>query len=302
MSTWGVDLWDNRDNIEKHTLNGIEFLDKCSGFIKDRIRIEQEYAKNLRRLVKQYQFRKKEELPLYSTIVIKEDGIDTKTVVLTYWVNAVEEYGCYETCQAMLNILTEDENDDRPVSNMLNPKERVPSPNLHALKCTTFGSSSPIQLDVPLISPWKKSKVGCIIQLRSNEDFQQSLDLELNHFNKNPTSFNIGDGGVSLKEMTNKQFQYAMLMKLDLLQQNQLKIMERLDNIETKPKSCTTDEGSIITIPHRDIRCFNEEEETLKASSSAVKNKQRIRQYKINAFLNAAIWNICTIVIYEQKK
>nr|XP_047133780.1 uncharacterized protein LOC105848438 [Hydra vulgaris] len=202
----------------------------------------------------------------------------------------------------MLNILTEDENDDRPVSNMLNPKERVPSPNLHALKCTTFGSSSPIQLDVPLISPWKKSKVGCIIQLRSNEDFQQSLDLELNHFNKNPTSFNIGDGGVSLKEMTNKQFQYAMLMKLDLLQQNQLKIMERLDNIETKPKSCTTDEGSIITIPHRDIRCFNEEEETLKASSSAVKNKQRIRQYKINAFLNAAIWNICTIVIYEQKK
>ncbi|XP_065646793.1 formin-binding protein 1-like isoform X2 [Hydra vulgaris] len=63
MSTWGVDLWDNRDNIEKHTLNGIEFLDKCSGFIKDRIRIEQEYAKNLRRLVKQYQFRKKEDLP-----------------------------------------------------------------------------------------------------------------------------------------------------------------------------------------------------------------------------------------------
>nr|XP_047133779.1 uncharacterized protein LOC124811851 [Hydra vulgaris] len=156
---------------------------------------------------------------------------------------------------------------------MLNPKERVPSPNLHALKCTTFGSSSPIQLDVPLISPWKKSKVGCIIQPRSNEDFQQSLDLELNHFNKNPTSFNIGDGGVSFKEMTNKQFQYAMLMKLDLLQQNQLRITERLDNIETKPKSCTTDEGSIITIPHRDMRCFNEEEETLKASSSAVKNK-----------------------------
>ncbi|XP_047127473.1 uncharacterized protein LOC124808446 isoform X2 [Hydra vulgaris] len=173
----------------------------------------------------------------------------------------------------MLNILTEDENDDRPVSNMLNPKKQVPSPNLHALKFTTFGSSSPIQLDVPLISPWKKSKVGCVIQPRSNEDFQQSLDLESNHFNKNPTSFKIGDGGVSFKEMINKQFQYVMLMKLDLLQQNQLRIMERLDNIETKPKSSATDVGSIITILHRDIRCFNEEEEFLRAGSSAVKNK-----------------------------
>ncbi|XP_065645671.1 formin-binding protein 1-like [Hydra vulgaris] len=71
MSTWGVDLWDNRDDIEKHTLNGIEFLDKCSGFIKDRIRIEQEYAKNLRRLVKQYQFRKKEELPVVVILAMK---------------------------------------------------------------------------------------------------------------------------------------------------------------------------------------------------------------------------------------
>ncbi|XP_065649906.1 uncharacterized protein LOC136078309 [Hydra vulgaris] len=120
---------------------------------------------------------------------------------------------------------------------MLNPKERVPSPNFHALKCPSSGSSSPILLDVPLISPRKKSKVGCVIQPKSNEDFQQSLDLESYHFNKNPTSFKIGDSGVLFKEMTNKQFQYAMLMKLDLLQQNQLKIMERLDNMETQPKS-----------------------------------------------------------------
>ncbi|XP_065639721.1 uncharacterized protein LOC105846579 [Hydra vulgaris] len=73
--------------------------------------------------------------------------------------------------------------------------------------------------------------------------------------------------------MTNKQFQYVMLMKLDLLEQNQLRIMKRLDNIETKPKSSATDVGSIITIPHRDLRYFNEEEEILRTSSSAVKNK-----------------------------
>ena len=62
-------------------------------------------------------------------------------------------------------------------------------------------------------------------------------------------------------------------MKLELLQQNQLKIMERLDNMETQPKGSATDVGAIITIPHRDIRCFNEEEESLRASSSAMKNK-----------------------------
>ncbi|XP_065667196.1 uncharacterized protein LOC136087688 [Hydra vulgaris] len=73
--------------------------------------------------------------------------------------------------------------------------------------------------------------------------------------------------------MTNKQFQYAMIMKLDLLQQNQLKIMERLDNMETQPKSGANNVGAIFTIPHRDIRCFNEEEEFLIASSCAMKNK-----------------------------
>ncbi|XP_065652098.1 uncharacterized protein LOC136079742 [Hydra vulgaris] len=49
--------------------------------------------------------------------------------------------------------------------------------------------------------------------------------------------------------------------------------MERLDNMETQQKSVANDVGAIITIPRRDIRCFNEEEEILRASSSAMKNK-----------------------------
>lgn len=61
MGTWGTELWDQRDAIEKHTQTGIEFLDKCAGFVKERIRIEQEYAKSLRRMVKQYQLKKKDE-------------------------------------------------------------------------------------------------------------------------------------------------------------------------------------------------------------------------------------------------
>lgn len=60
MGTWGYDLWDQRDQIEKHTIFGIEFLEKCSSFVKDKIKIEQDYAKSLRQLVKKYQFKKKE--------------------------------------------------------------------------------------------------------------------------------------------------------------------------------------------------------------------------------------------------
>ncbi|XP_047142731.1 uncharacterized protein LOC124817007 isoform X2 [Hydra vulgaris] len=137
----------------------------------------------------------KKKQRLYSTIAIKKDGVATKTVVPTHWINAnkgivcypprgkktvgvylsewaspepgwqefilleyILECGSYETCQAMLNFQTEDENDDCPVSNILNPMKRVPSPNLRDLKlnCSPSGSSSSNQLAVPLISPWKK--------------------------------------------------------------------------------------------------------------------------------------------------
>ena len=61
MSTWGVELWDQRDLLEKHTQSAIEFFEKCASFVKERVKIEQTYAKSLRNLVKSYQFKKKEE-------------------------------------------------------------------------------------------------------------------------------------------------------------------------------------------------------------------------------------------------
>ncbi|XP_076346756.1 formin-binding protein 1 homolog isoform X14 [Tachypleus tridentatus] len=59
--TWGVELWDQYDNLGAHTQRGIDFLDKYAQFIKDRCSIEGEYASKLRRLVKNYQPKKKEE-------------------------------------------------------------------------------------------------------------------------------------------------------------------------------------------------------------------------------------------------
>ena len=61
MATWGIELWDQRDVLERHTNAGIEYLDKCTNFMKERMRIEQQYAKSLHSLVKQYQCKKKEE-------------------------------------------------------------------------------------------------------------------------------------------------------------------------------------------------------------------------------------------------
>ncbi|XP_075159742.1 formin-binding protein 1-like Cip4 isoform X4 [Haematobia irritans] len=59
--SWGTELWDQYDNLAIHTNKGIEFLDKYANFIRDRLAIETEYATKLRRLVKNYQPKKKEE-------------------------------------------------------------------------------------------------------------------------------------------------------------------------------------------------------------------------------------------------
>lgn len=59
--TWGKELWDKLDLISSHTHQGIEFVDKVSKFVKERCRIEAEYAKELRKLAKSFSPKKKEE-------------------------------------------------------------------------------------------------------------------------------------------------------------------------------------------------------------------------------------------------
>ncbi|CAD7083141.1 unnamed protein product [Hermetia illucens] len=59
--SWGTELWDQYENLGIHTHKGIEFLDKYANFVRDRCAIETEYAGKLRRLVKNYQPKKKEE-------------------------------------------------------------------------------------------------------------------------------------------------------------------------------------------------------------------------------------------------
>lgn len=59
--SWGTELWDQYDSIAAHTQKGIDFLEKYGHFVDQRCKIEQEYASKLRRLIKTYLPKKKEE-------------------------------------------------------------------------------------------------------------------------------------------------------------------------------------------------------------------------------------------------
>lgn len=59
--SWGTELWDQFDNLAIHTSKGIDLLDRYGSFVRDRSVIEVEYASKLRRLVKNYQPKKKDE-------------------------------------------------------------------------------------------------------------------------------------------------------------------------------------------------------------------------------------------------
>ncbi|XP_065593528.1 formin-binding protein 1 isoform X1 [Cyrtonyx montezumae] len=56
--SWGTELWDQFDSLEKHTQWGIDVLEKYIKFVKDRAEIELSYAKQLRNLSKKYQPKK----------------------------------------------------------------------------------------------------------------------------------------------------------------------------------------------------------------------------------------------------
>lgn len=43
-----LSIQDQFDNLEKHTQWGLDFLDKYAKFVKERLEIEQNYAKQLR--------------------------------------------------------------------------------------------------------------------------------------------------------------------------------------------------------------------------------------------------------------
>lgn len=57
-SDWGTELWDQFDNLERHTQWKIDFLERFSKFTKERIEVEENYAKHMRQLVKRYQIKK----------------------------------------------------------------------------------------------------------------------------------------------------------------------------------------------------------------------------------------------------
>ncbi|XP_076000270.1 cdc42-interacting protein 4 homolog isoform X4 [Genypterus blacodes] len=58
MDSWGSELWDQYDIIEKHTQSGLDLVEKYVKFVKERTEIEQNYAKQLRNLSKKFNFKR----------------------------------------------------------------------------------------------------------------------------------------------------------------------------------------------------------------------------------------------------
>ncbi|XP_035996712.1 formin-binding protein 1-like isoform X2 [Fundulus heteroclitus] len=68
--SWGTELWDQFENLDKHTQWGIDFLERYAKFVKERLDVEQTYAKQLRNLVKKYcPKRAKDEEPRFTSCV-----------------------------------------------------------------------------------------------------------------------------------------------------------------------------------------------------------------------------------------
>lgn len=59
--SWGTELWDQTDSIALHMQKGIDSCEKFSHFLKEKCSLENEYALKLKRIVKSYQPKRKEE-------------------------------------------------------------------------------------------------------------------------------------------------------------------------------------------------------------------------------------------------
>ncbi|CAF1019187.1 unnamed protein product, partial [Didymodactylos carnosus] len=63
--SWGIELWDQFENVSKFTDKSIQFCERYESFVKDRCTIEEDYAKALKKLTKSYQPKRKEDEEFY---------------------------------------------------------------------------------------------------------------------------------------------------------------------------------------------------------------------------------------------
>ncbi|UJR21560.1 hypothetical protein I4U23_024643 [Adineta vaga] len=64
--SWGIELWDQFDNVTKYTEKSIQFCEKYEAFLKDRCSVEDDYAKALKKLTKTYTPKLKEQEEFYN--------------------------------------------------------------------------------------------------------------------------------------------------------------------------------------------------------------------------------------------
>nr|XP_047140350.1 uncharacterized protein LOC124815624 [Hydra vulgaris] len=235
---------------------------------------------------------------LYSTVVIIEKNQPTKTVVPAHWVDsdssvvyfppkgykavgmyiaewAVPEPGWqeFEFVEYILDSGTLETSIQKIKMN-----KRAASPVIDFASSPTSSSQRFTPSDI-LETPATSSKLN-IASL-----FKQDHSCKTTNLFEKPSK--VGDGGSSFKEMSNKQFQYAIFKELTneftLIKQNQKKIIDRLDLLESNFVSVMgvsndTIEADVIMKPIDSLEKFDEQENTL--NSSKVARLQKIRQIR----------------------
>ncbi|XP_065673271.1 uncharacterized protein LOC136090497 isoform X2 [Hydra vulgaris] len=278
---------------------------------------------------------------LFSTVVITEKGLPTKTVVPSHWVSLdkyivyfppkgyktlgtyisewalpepgwkkykfiefILEAGTLETCNQMLQFQTEDESErkskevrapspelniifncNEPVNSGFSHKLSDRYSNTEKLKAAQAPSLLPdftpdfINKNVEKSKEVRAPSPELDFIFHSNESMSSGFTHRLSNKCSNTGDLkrkhsNIGDGGVSFKEMPNKQFQYAIFMELtsqlDQVKENQKKILDRLELLESNdagPSGFAT--ADILTEPIDTMERFDEEENGLNSSKAA---------------------------------
>ncbi|XP_065652604.1 uncharacterized protein LOC136079865 isoform X2 [Hydra vulgaris] len=187
------------------------------------------------------------------------------------FVEYILDSGTLETCNQMLHFQTEDEAENLSIQKIkMNKRAASPVIDFASSPKSSPKSSQRFTPSDILETPTTSSKLN-IASL-----FKQDHSCKTTNLFEKPSK--VGDGGSSFKEMSNKQFQYAIFKELTneftLIKQNQKKIIDCLDLLESNFVSVVgvsndTIEADAIIKPIDSLEKFGEQENTLNLSKVA---------------------------------
>ena len=90
---WGTELWDQYETVCTHTDSGIKYVKRVTSFVEERIHAEQNYAKELRKLVSKYKRKEDEDskytsLKVFASLVNEENDLAGQRELIAEYLEA----------------------------------------------------------------------------------------------------------------------------------------------------------------------------------------------------------------------